>query len=113
LALGLAVDEFADTVHVRGPFHAPQIALILWRENVVSVQARYKQYGEATPYRFRFCDSPSVPRIIGGIKGLEYQSCEADDYRESLGFFLLEAIKDLAIYEVAEGWTIEESDIRS
>ena len=72
----------------------------LHAENVRSVNYRYKE-NEAPLGRFDLRASAHSDRysrvdIIKACHCLEYQSCETPDYRETVAFQLLEAIKSAA-----------------
>lgn len=94
-----------------------QIAAVLRHQNIRSIQARYgsdadDMWGDE-PYRYRRVESDLIshPAVLKSLACLEYQSCETDDYRETLAWALLEAIRDAAVrdlpgYDDAPwGWT--------
>jgi len=86
---------------------------VLYQENVRSVQARYPQDSwETLPgpslkprelaVTWRECNlafyRPAPVVVLKLCDGLEYQSCETDDYRETVAFRLLDAIRGAAIH---------------
>jgi hypothetical protein len=93
---------------------AEAIAQILRAENIRSVCARYGDDGAAdAPYRFRRVPLRALDpaAVLKSCDCLEYQSCETDDYHDTLAWRVLNAIRRLAIghlpgYEKAPwGWT--------
>ena len=85
----------------------------LYQENIRSVRARYPDDtldnlpGPITkPIHIRVDTSPrawgilkglSVIQILKSCDCLEYQSCETEDYRDTVGFRLLDSIRRAAI----------------
>lgn len=98
--------------------HARQIGQILVDENFRSVNSRYRLEDAAPVYRFRHVDTdragagmdPAI-LVLGSIRCLRYQSCEADGYRETNAAQILDAIESMAIrhlcnvHESPWGWT--------
>ncbi len=115
----------SDTDGVRRDSLSPHtdaevMALLLWDENVHSVNVRYEyDTNRAQPvYTFRHVDMDHAaaaidPAILalGSIRCLRYQSCEADDYSDTNACKLLNWIESLCVshlISVAEspwGWT--------
>ena len=99
---------------------ADTLAALLWDENVHSVHVRYpRDTNQAEPaYRFRHVDidhaaaaiDPAI-LVLGSIRCLRYQSCEAEDYAQTNACKLLNWIEALCIsrlINVADapwGWT--------
>lgn len=77
---------------------------LLLEENQASLAARYpgnEDYRSADGYAYkrsalvlRWLNSAQHWKLIGIVNGYEYQSCEHDDWRDSAGYLLCEAIKD-------------------
>ena len=91
---------------------------LLLDENVRSVNARYRETEAAGVYRFQPVDLDRAARglsipilVLGLVRCLRYQSCEADDYgttraAEFLDRIEAEAIRKLTI-DAPWGWTRE------
>lgn len=96
-------------------FGQPEVvAKVLRAQNVRSVAHRYNNpddMGLDEPYTFRPVSQDVDPVvIIKSCRCLRYQSCETDDYPQTLAYRVLDEIEDLAIcalpgYEAAPwGW---------
>lgn len=89
------------------------IAELLLRENTRSVNHRYGETTPASAIVFSF-EAPELSPIeaIKACNGLDYQSCETDDWQETAACRLLLAIQSCAVrllpgYEEA-AWEIAE-----
>jgi hypothetical protein len=112
LAAGVLAGERAT---IR-PDETETIAQILRAENVRSLRIRYQNRADeligAPRYAYRSVRSDLLDAVavIKSCDCLEYQSCEADDYRETLAYQVLSAIRRAAMralprYEDAPwGW---------
>lgn len=85
-----------------------QLGQILLAENVRSVRYRYPNDApESLPgpcdqrrvwaYRFAPVRHQLAPWVISSCDCLRYQSCETDDYEQTLGYAVLQAIRESAI----------------
>ncbi len=109
---GLPQDAERGSEHLTGRELASLYADVLYQENLRSVQARYPQDSWETlpgpcekPRRMGVTASelhaakyrldPVV--VLKLCDGLEYQSCETDDYRQTVAFDLLDRIRSAAI----------------
>lgn len=110
-------------IHSRDPRIAPSepnaIAAILRHQNVRSIQARYPSDWSTmlpdtpAPYTFRRVNRGLIDpaTVLKSCACLEYQSCESDDYRDTLAYAVLEGIRSAAIHaltgyeEAPWGWT--------
>lgn len=96
---------------------AESLATLLHGQNVRSVCHRYNdQTPSMYAYRFRTADTSvfSAADILMACRGLEYQSCETPDYRETEAFAALDAIRKRAINEITDGsecWSIDAETI--
>ena len=92
---------------------------ILLRENQNSLMARYndKEYSERPSYVYRMSnvvnywdDHNQLGYLVGIINNYDYQSCEHDNYKNSLGYAILQQIKDMLLDELKLGeiWDFRE-----
>lgn len=83
----------------RHPFPDPtRLGQILLDENYRSVNFRYKE--DTQPRTFHYQPSPTSPplvHIFSLISGLDYQSCECEDWKDTVAYALLDHIKNIAI----------------
>ena len=93
---------------------------ILLRENQKSLMARYndKEYAERLTYVRRMSnvvnywdDHNQLGYLVGIINNYNYQSCEHDNYENSLGYAILQQIKEMLLNELKLGeiWDFNES----
>ena len=93
---------------------------ILLRENQNSLMARYndKEYAERPSYIYRMSnvvnywdDHNQLGYMVGIINNYDYQSCEHDNYKNSLGYAILQQIKDMLLDELKLGeiWDFDET----
>ena len=93
---------------------------ILLRENQISLIARYndKEYAERRHYVRRmsnvvnFWDNNNqLGYLVGIINNYDYQSCEHDNYKNSLAYAILDQIKDMLLRELQLGeiWDFDET----
>ena len=93
---------------------------ILLRENQNSLMARYndKEYAERLSYVRRMSnvvnywdDHNQLGYLVGIINNYDYQSCEHGNYQDSLGYAILDQIKELLLRELQLGeiWDFNES----
>ena len=93
---------------------------ILLRENQNSLMARYndKEYAERPSYIYRMSnvvnywdDHNQLGYLVGIINNYDYQSCEHDNYKNSLGYAILDQIKEMLLDELKLGeiWDFDES----
>lgn len=86
------------------PDNAAEIAKVLYKENVRSVNNRYN---DNTPddYEFNYIPGTSSQyrptQISGAIDCLEYQSCETDDYHETRAYKLLGQMRKHLLKKIA------------
>ena len=92
---------------------------ILLRENQNSLMARYndKEYAERPSYIYRMSnvvnywdDHNQLGYLVGIINNYDYQSCEHDNYKNSLGYAILDQIKEMLLKELQLGqiWDFDE-----
>ena len=92
---------------------------ILLRENQNSLMARYndKEYSERPSYVYRMSnvvnywdDHNQLGYLVGIIKNYDYQSCEHGNYQDSLGYAILDQIKDYLLEDMKLGeiWDFNE-----
>ena len=119
-------DKFCDGLYdiwldqySEGSFYK-MIFNILLRENQNSLMARYndKDYAERLSYNYRHSncvnywdDHKQLGYLVGIINNYDYQSCEHGNYEKSLGYAILEQIKDMLLRELQLGelWDFDES----
>tara|TARA_B100000674_G_scaffold285744_1_gene236383 strand:- start:4 stop:540 length:537 start_codon:yes stop_codon:yes gene_type:complete len=93
---------------------------ILLRENQNSLMARYndKEYAERSSYNYvhsncvnYWDDHNQLGYLVGIINNYDYQSCEHGNYKDSLGYAILDQIKELLLRELQLGeiWDFNES----
>ena len=93
---------------------------ILLRENQNSLMARYndKEYAERLSYNRRMSnvvnywdDHNQLGYLVGIINNYDYQSCEHDNYKNSLGYAILEQIRYMLLDELKLGeiWDFDET----
>ena len=93
---------------------------ILLRENQNSLMARYndKDYAERLSYNYvhsncvnYWDDHKQLGYLVGIINNYDYQSCEHDNYKNSLGYAILQQIKDMLLNELKLGeiWDFDET----
>lgn len=100
------------------------LGAILMAENVRSVRARYpKDAPDNLPgpcdqsrvwaYRFQPVSHQLPAWVISSADCLRYQSCETDDYEQTLGYRVLQAIREAAIRHltVDAPWGATDEDI--
>lgn len=108
--------KIGDSYDYLKPENAYKVAEVLHLENLKSVNHRYN---ESTPMSYEFTYYPdldqaySVAEIAKAIDGLEYQSCEHDDYDTSEGKAILGRMRKHLLtktrgYEDANTWSIDE-----
>ena len=119
-------DKFCDGLYdiwldqySEGSFYK-MIFNILLRENQNSLMARYndKDYAERLSYNYvhsncvnYWDDHKQLGYMVGIINNYDYQSCEHDNYKNSLGYAILDQIKELLLRELQLGeiWDFDES----
>lgn len=73
------------------------VAQILYSENVRSVNGRYNETTSDEDYMFNYLrhakDVYTVGEIALALDGLEYQSCENDDYHTTKGWTIICAMR--------------------
>jgi len=94
---------------------------ILLRENQNSLLARYpndKDYAERPSYKYLMSncvnywdDHKQLGYMVGIINNYNYQSCEHQNYKDSLGYAILNQIRDFLLGELQLGeiWDFNES----
>ena len=108
------LDQYSD-----GSFYK-MIFNILLRENQNSLMARYndKDYAERFSYNYvhsncvnYWDDHKQLGYLVGIINNYDYQSCEHDNYKNSLGYAILDQIKEMLLDELKLGeiWDFDES----
>ena len=107
------LDQYSD-----GSFYK-MIFNILLRENQNSLMARYndKDYAERLSYNYvhsncvnYWDDHNQLGYLVGIINNYDYQSCEHGNYQDSLGYAILDQIKELLLKELQLGeiWDFDE-----
>ena len=92
---------------------------ILLRENQNSLMAHYndKDYAERSSYDYvhsncvnYWDDHNQLGYLVGIINNYDYQSCEHGNYQDSLGYAILDQIKELLLKELQLGeiWDFDE-----
>ena len=102
-------------------YDTADFALILAKENINSLGARYPQYGPAGGFlcgtmeeffaevkdvakaRYDYNDLANVKKVLGRY---EYQACEHPDWLESDAYNLVRALKDQLLNEFADRYEI-------
>ena len=118
-------DKFCDGLYdiwldqySEGSFYK-MIFNILLRENQNSLMARYndKDYAERFSYNYvhsncvnYWDDHKQLGYLVGIINNYDYQSCEHDNYKNSLGYAILDQIKEMLLDELKLGeiWDFDE-----
>lgn len=74
---------------------------ILMAENVRSVRSRYPHMvpGDSPGYTYRPVSELKPDWVVKACDGLAYQSCETEDWRDSLACKILDAIRKSAVRE--------------
>ena len=92
---------------------------ILLRENQKSLMARYndKEYAERPSYSYKMSNCvvywsthKQLGYLVGIINNYDYQSCEHGNYQDSLGYAILDQIKEMLLKELQLGeiWDFDE-----
>ena len=92
---------------------------ILLRENQNSLNARYNDddYSQRLSYVYRMSnvvnywdDHKQLGYMVGIINNYDYQSCEHDNYEKSMGYAILNQIKDYLLEDMKLGeiWDFNE-----
>lgn len=98
---------------------AKQVAWVLHSQNVRSVNDRYQEAGSDETYEFKYLprvkEAYSLAEIAGAIDGLEYQSCESDDYHTTDAYKILTSMRKQLLKKVQDRdlgdnttWSIDE-----
>jgi hypothetical protein len=93
---------------------------ILLRENQNSLMARYndKEYAERPSYKYLMSncvvywnDHNQLGYLVGIINNYDYQSCEHENYENSLGFAILDQIRYMLLesFKIGQIWDFKES----
>lgn len=119
--IGLQPGDSFNTVSIS----ANDLGAILLAENVRSVRARYPNDApdelpgpcdqrRVFAYRFRPITANLNPAwVIKAADCLNYQSCETDDWQETLGYAIMQAIREDAIRTLTDDapWGISAEDL--
>tara|TARA_Y100000401_G_scaffold70659_1_gene56739 strand:- start:3 stop:542 length:540 start_codon:yes stop_codon:yes gene_type:complete len=93
---------------------------ILLRENQNSLLARYpndKDYAERPSYKYlmsncvvHWNDHNQLGYLVGIMNNYDYQSCEHENYKDSLGHAILNQIRDFLLkeFKLGEIWDFNE-----
>ena len=93
---------------------------ILLRENQNSLLARYpndKDYAERPSYKYLMSncvvywnDHNQLGYLVGIMNNYDYQSCEHENYKDSLGYAILNQIRDFLLkeFKLGEIWDFNE-----
>ena len=95
--------------------NATKVGRILLAENERSVRFRYPNDpdegdGYVKDYTFSNFEKPLTPvAVLNGCDCFDYQACETDDYKQSVAYQIIDAIRHRAIrnlpgMENAPGW---------
>lgn len=98
---------------------APTVAECLYNQNVRSVNDRYTEQTGNKEYTFKFISNAkqaySLAEIAGALDGLEYQSCESDDYHTTDAYKILTSMRKELLKRVQDRdlgdnttWSIDE-----
>ena len=120
-------DKFCDGLYdiwlhqySEGDFYK-MIFNILLRENQNSLLARYpndKDYAERPSYKYLMSncvvywnDHNQLGYLVGIMNNYDYQSCEHENYENSLGYQILNQIRDFLLkeFKLGEIWDFRES----
>jgi hypothetical protein len=101
-----------------------ELGQILMAENVRSVRTRYPNdapdnlpgpcdQSRVLAYRFQPVSHQLPAWVVKAADCLQYQSCESDDYEETLGYKVVQAIREAAIRHltVDAPWGVTQEDI--
>ncbi len=88
--------EYAPTVHTQ------EIADLLKSGNIRSVNSRYKESTSITPvdlstFSYDELGTVTIGLFLKQLDFIEYQSCESSDFRDSVGFHLINKMRGYAI----------------
>lgn len=88
-----------QTDRISGITGAATLARILYRENVRSVNSKYRESTPSDGYRFKavIVSGRMAPTIFKSIACLRYQSCESDDYATTAGSRVLDWLESAVI----------------
>ena len=118
-------DKFCDGLYdiwldqySEGSFYK-MIFNILLRENQNSLMARYndKDYAERPSYKYLMSncvvywnDHKQLGYMVGIMNNYDYQSCEHENYEDSLGHAILNQIKEFLLreFKLGEIWDFDE-----
>tara|TARA_Y100000361_G_scaffold21515_1_gene16748 strand:- start:5 stop:616 length:612 start_codon:yes stop_codon:yes gene_type:complete len=118
-------DKFCDGLYdiwldqySEGDFYK-MIFNILLRENQNSLMARYndKDYAERPSYKYLMSncvvywnDHKQLGYMVGIMNNYDYQSCEHENYEDSLGHAILNQIKEFLLreFKLGEIWDFDE-----
>ena len=96
-----------------------EIGQILKDENQRSVNFRYSDKEDSSPYEFRpiYNRSFRPVEILKGCACYDYQACETGDYRKTKAAAIVNGIRHAAIHslpewEKADGWDFQENSKR-
>ena len=110
-----------DVSHDAKYLDTKKVGAILRDENARSVEARYADckssnaMGTKNVYTFRPVDKHLTDAgALAALQCYEYQSCESDDWTETLAFAVCQAIQANAIRQITkdEKWALAEDDVR-
>ena len=100
------------------------LGAILLAENVRSVQARYPREAVATlpgpcdqsrvlAYQYQPVPSLNAAWVVKSCDCLDYQSCETDDWRDTLAYAIVQTIRESAISALTEDapWGVTDEDL--
>lgn len=89
-----------------GETEAQAVAECLYNQNVRSVNDRYSEQTGNEGFRFNYIRNAkqaySLAEIAGAIDGLEYQSCESDDYHTTDAYKLITSMRKDLLKKVQE-----------
>ncbi len=92
------IDSVVTTAIAKGvatPETANNIGQILWQQNVDSVNYRYKENTPCEEYVYAEFSGKANEHWESDADCLEYQSCEAPEYDESISKFILDSIREV------------------
>lgn len=76
---------------------APKVAYELYKQNVLSVNDRYNDTESDEQYGFEYIQNAKqaycLAEIAGAIDGLEYQSCETDNYHQTDAYKIITSMR--------------------
>lgn len=89
--------EFSDGYNYMTPQNAHEVADLLYNQNVRSVNHRYNELTGNEGYNFEYIEGVrerySIAEIGKALDGLEYQSCETDDYHQTAAYQVLHEMR--------------------